>query len=73
MHTSFEDISLKNNHEGFRAEDGNILRMDENGNWIWERPRTRHEAGYRRSLAVTLLAGIGLGVPLAIALVFILT
>ena len=62
MHTSFEDI-----------REGSIGRIGPDGDVVWERPRTRHEAGYRRSLAITLLVGIGLGVPLAIALVFILT
>ena len=61
MHTSFEDI-----------REGSIGRIGPDGDIVWERPRTRHEAGYPRILAAFAL-GAGVAVPLAIALVFILT
>lgn len=63
MHTSFEDLRLK---------EGNIGRIVD-GELIWERPRTRREVGYKSSLWWTLGLGIFVGIPLTIALVFILT
>jgi len=63
MHTSFEDIS---------AKEGHIYRVNEEGEWIWERPRTRREAGYQRIAFYVALAAAA-ATPIAVALVFLLT
>ncbi len=51
------------------AKEGHIYRMNDSGDWIWERPRTRREAG---TLWPSVIVGSVAVVPLAIALVFLL-
>lgn len=73
MHTSFED--LRTDKQSWLPPGGgpDDVLMHNGKEWVWHRPRSYREAGYRRSVMLTLIIGIGLGVPLAVALVFILT
>ncbi len=51
-------------------KEGNIYRMNNDGNWIWERPRTRREAGM---LWPQIIIGSVAVIPFAIALMFMLS
>ncbi len=63
MHTRFEYVS--------EPKEGYYCRVDGTGKMIWERPRTKREAGM--FWMPFIVGAVFTAVPLTIALVFMLT
>jgi hypothetical protein len=74
MHTSFEDLRVKQYNDRTNVPyEGSIGRFVD-GELIWERPRSRFEADKRyRHVLIAFGLGAAVTVPFAVALVFILS
>ncbi len=52
------------------TKEGYYCRVGDNGKMIWERPRTRREAG---TFWTSFIVGVVAAAPFAVAMVFMLT